>query len=96
MKLDVDRYEFEYLKEWRIKGNEFDFKEFSKQDILVIAPDKEALDWLVTGFEMEFTACIDYINGTIEENWTESYPRMWKGIEVCKIGEYMVDFAISC
>lgn len=95
MLLDIDHYDFEYLREWRINSGEFNFERFPKEDILVIAPNNDNLNILVTGFDMEFTPCVDYINGTIEEDWSEIYPRDWKGIAVDSIGIYTDDFAIS-
>ena len=52
--LEVDSYDFEYLREWRIKGNVFDFSEISFEDILVIAPDLEHLNDLVVKYDWIF------------------------------------------
>lgn len=95
-KLDVESYDFEYLREWRFKGKEFDFSTFPKEHIIVIAPDLNSLNNIVVGFDMEFTPYIDYYNGTIKEDWSESWKREWKGISVDKLGEDVLDdYAVS-
>lgn len=79
--LNVDSYDFEYLREWRIKGKMFDFSTFSKSDIIVVAPDYDSLNHLVVKFDMHWTPYVDY-NGDINEDWTEEFIRGWKGISV--------------
>lgn len=94
--LNVDSYDFEYLREWRIKGCNFDFSKFPKGDIIVIAPNINYLNDLVVRFEMEFTPFVNYYTGDIEEDWSEAWKREWKGISVDKLGtDILNDFAIS-
>jgi len=94
--LDVESYDFEYLREWRIKGNVFYFSEFPKNDIIVIAPDRDSLNQLVVKFDIKFTPYVDYFNGDIEEDWEESFTREWKGLSVNELGDdYLDDYAIS-
>ena len=95
-KLNVDSYDFEYLREWRIKGTVFDFSQFPKEDIIVIAPTIDALNSVVTKFDMEFAPYVNYYTGDIIENWEESFTREWKGISVDTLGViYLDDYAIS-
>lgn len=96
-KLNVDSYDFEYLREWRINNTKFDFSEFPKSDIIVIAPNIDALNDLVVKFDMEFTGIVNYYTGDIEEEWSETWKREWKGISVEKLGtdNILDDFAIS-
>lgn len=95
-KLDVESYDFEYLREWRFKGTEFDFSTFPKEHIIVIAPDLSSLNNIVVSFDMEFTPYIDYCNGIIEEDWNEIWKREWKGISIDKLGEDVLDdYAVS-
>ena len=96
-RLNVDLYDFEYLREWRIKGDVFDFSEFPKEDIIVIAPTMDSLNSVVVKFDMEFVPYVNYYTGDIIENWEESFTREWKGISVDTLGKlYLDDYAISC
>lgn len=94
--LNVDSYDYEYLREWRIKGKVFDFSAFPKSDIIVVAPDRNSLNQLVVEFDMQFTPHVDYYNGDIKEDWTEEFTRGWKGISVDKLCvDYLDDYAVS-
>ena len=64
-KLDVDSYDFEYLREWRINKGKFDFSGFPRGDMIVIAPDYNCLNDLVVKFDMEFTPFVNHYNGDI-------------------------------
>ena len=94
-KLEVDCYDFEYLREWRIKDSVFDFSKFPKGDMIVIAPDTNSLNHLVVKFDMEFTPYIDFYNGGIESTRTNDPKREWKGIALVNLGEYQDDYAVS-
>lgn len=94
-KLDVDCYDFEYLREWRIKGKEFDFSKFPEENIIVVAPDISKLNYLVVGFDLEYIPCINPFNGNVDWNCEEKFTRNWKGIAVDQVGEYLDDYAIS-
>ena len=96
-KLKIDSYDYEYLREWRIKGETFDFSKFPKSDIIVIAPNRDALNHLVVRFDMEFTGIVNYYTGDVEEDWSEVWKREWKGISVDKLGtdNLLDDFAVS-
>ncbi len=93
--LNVDSYDFEYLREWRIKGREFNFSNFPKNDMIIIAPDSDTLNHLIVKFDMEFCPVIDYLNGEVYEDWDEKYTRAWKGIAVDKLGDCLDDYAVS-
>ena len=84
--LNVDSYDFEYLREWRIKGKTFNFSNFPQGEIIVIAPDINSLNHLVVKFDMKFTPYVNYYTGDIEEDWSEEFEREWKGISVDKLG----------
>ena len=78
-KLDVETHDYTWLREWRIKGNRFDFSEISIEDIIVVAPTKEDLEQLVMGQELE------YLDFDFEDGMCYPYPiyclaRLWKGI----------------
>ncbi len=95
--LNVDSYDFEYLREWRIKGKTFNFSNFPQGEIIVIAPDINSLNHLVVKFDMKFTPYVNYYTGDIEEDWSEEFVREWKGISVDKLGvdNLLDDFAVS-
>lgn len=94
--LSVDGYDFEYLREWRIHGGEFDFSSFPVEDLIIIAPSQTNLNTIVVKEDMEFTPIVDYINEDIEPDWTDTYTRQWKGIAVDKLGkDYLDDYALS-
>lgn len=94
--LNVDAYDFEYLREWRINGRTFDFTTFPKSDIIIVAPDYNSLNQLIAKFDMQFTPYVNYYTGDIEENWTEDFIREWKGVSVDKLGiDYLDDYAVS-
>ena len=95
--LNVNSYDFEYLREWRINGETFDFSKFPQGDIIVVAPDTNSLNHLVVKFDMKFTPYVNYYTGDIEEDWSEEFIREWKGISVDKLGvdNLLDDFAVS-
>ncbi len=94
--LNVDSYDFEYLREWRIKSETFDFTTFPKNEMIVVAPDQNSLNYLVVKFDMKFTPYVNCYNGDIEGDWTEEFTRGWKGISVEKLGvDYLDDYAVS-
>ena len=73
--LNVDYYDFEYLREWRIKGNEFDFREFPKENLIVVAPDLKKLNDLVVSHDVEFKPFFDSTNGNFIPDWDEVFKR---------------------
>ena len=94
--LKVDSYDYEYLREWRIKGEIFDFSDFPQGEIIVIAPNQDALNYLCVKFDMEFTGIVNYYTGDVEEDWSEVWKREWKGISVDKLESNLIDdFALS-
>ncbi len=51
--LDIDRHDFEYLREWRVEGKEFKFDQFDKNELIVIADTKSHLQKLVEGLDCD-------------------------------------------
>ena len=95
LRLNVDNYDFEYLREWRIKGSEFDFSGFPKEHLIVVAPDINKLNDLVISHDVEFNPIVDYINGDFTPDWDEVFKREWKGITVDSAKNFIDDFVIS-
>ena len=85
LELDVEKYDFEYLREWRIHTNNFDFSKFPKEHMIVIAPTNDKLLDFVT--KEYYVECWDYDEGTGEafEDLTEMYERSWKGTSLEEI-----------
>jgi hypothetical protein len=82
LKLDVDLYDFEWLREWRLPGKEFDFSGFPKEHIIVIAPtDDKLLDFVTRDYCVQSW---DYDEKTGEkfEDLVEMYDRSWKGVSI--------------
>jgi hypothetical protein len=93
--LEVDVYDFEYLREWRIKGGEFDFSGFPKEHILIIAPTKNDLNNFVVKHDLVFNPIVDYYNGDIEPDWDEVFVRQYKGMTLSGALSKEDDFAVS-
>lgn len=93
--LEVDVYDFEYLREWRIQGHEFDFSDFPKENILIIAPTKDDLNNFVVKHDLAFNPVVDYYNGDIEPNWDEVFVRQYKGVTLTGALSKEDDYAVS-
>lgn len=96
LKLDVDSYDYEYLREWRVPQKEFDFSTFPIDEIVVITPTREMLIDIVAK-----TYCVesfDYDEETGEKypDWVEMYDRVWKGVslEDIKSNEFVTDYKV--
>ena len=94
-RLDVDVYDFEYLREWRIRGNVFDFSQFPKEQILIFAPTKEELNNFVVKHDLFFNPVVDYINEDIDPDWDEVFYRNYKGIKLHEALSKQDDYAVS-
>lgn len=82
MELDVDSYDFEWLREWRIPGKEFDFSNFPKEHMIVITPtDKELLNYVTKDYYIQVCE-YDSIAGEKYDDLIEKYERFWKGISL--------------
>lgn len=93
--LEIDVYDFEYLREWRIEGGEFDFSTFPKEHILIIAPTKDDLNNFVIKHDMVFNPIVDYYNGDIEPDWDEVFIRNYKGLSLQSALSKQDDYAVS-
>lgn len=94
-RLEVDEYDFEYLREWRMEGNEFNFSSFPKEHILIIAPTQNDLNNFIVKHEMVFKPIVDYYNGDIEPDWDEEFVRKYKGISLNVALSKADDYAVS-
>lgn len=79
--LNIDTYDFEYLREWRIKGKIFDFKDFPKEQIIIIAPYLDDVNDLV--IEPYFNE----LTGDLEPDVQEVFNRGYKGLSLDEINK---------
>lgn len=89
--------DYQWLREWRYKGGMFDFSGFPRDEIIVIAPDKESLIRMTS--EEDFDVEFEY-----EHEVRQSFPylkykaiRNWIGfsIEDLRNEQHLTDFEIS-
>lgn len=97
LKLDIDTCDFEYLREWRLKGNEFDFSGFPKEHIIVITPTEDSLLGFVTREYCVLSWDIDEQTGQKFESYVELWDRAWKGVslEQIKNQNLLNDYQVS-
>ena len=93
--LDVDSYDFEWLREWRIKGNEFDFSQFPKEHIIVVAPTADDTIGLVVSDEPEEYEGQDSTGEYYYEFRPTEYKRKWNGFSLKQINLHQNDFELS-
>lgn len=93
LRLDVGKYDFEYLREWRIKGCEFDFSSFPKEHILIVAPTPKDLNDLVVTHDVAFYPIDTYDSVDYEEQ--EVFRRGYKGMSIEEIAYHNSDYDVS-
>lgn len=89
-RLDVSQHDFQWLREWRIKGDTFDFSNISTDDIIIIAPTTEDLEKIVAFQEF------DELDFEFDHGKTFPYPiyklsREWKGVSFEILSSYSSD-----
>lgn len=97
MKLDVDKYDFEWLREWRIPGKEFNFSEFPKEHMIVIVPtDDEILDFVTKEYYVQYWG-YDGTTGKQIEDLFEKFERTYKGTSLESIfnNKMLTDYQVS-
>lgn len=97
LKLDVDEYDFEYLREWRTPGKELDFSSFPQENIIVIAPTDDSLLDFVTREYCVLSWDIDEQTGQKFDDYVEQWDRVWKGVslEQIKNQNLLNDYQVS-
>ncbi len=97
LKLDVDEYDFEWLREWRTPGKVFDFSGFPKEHMIVIAPTDDKLLNFVTRDYCVKSWDYDEHTGEQFEDWVEAYDRCWKGssLETIHNMNFVDDYQVS-
>lgn len=93
--LEVGRYDFEYLREWRIPSGEFSFSGFPRQDMLILVPTKQDLNDLIVFHDVEFSPFFNERTGELEQDFEEVFVRSFKGITIQEAAEQKNDYAVS-
>ena len=88
--MDVIQHDFQWLREWRIKGDTFDFSNISTDDIIIIAPTTEDLEKIIAFQEF------DELDFEFDHGKTFPYPiyklsREWKGVSFEMLSSYSSD-----
>ena len=95
--LNFNCYDFSWLREWRIHSEEFDFST-CKDEIIVIAPTKDELTYLVgdENFDVDFS--YEYETGNAIPYIITTSTRAFKGIALDEIkeNEFNSDNDITC
>lgn len=93
--LNVESYDFEWLREWRTKGDVFDFSEFPKDQIIVVAQNANDFLDIVVSDEPEVCVYGDPITGDVFcEIESPTYKRKWKGFTLKQILLHQNDFEL--
>ena len=94
LRLDVGEYDFEYLREWRIKGSVFDFSKFPKEHILIVAPTPADLNDLIVKHDVALYPVLNCY-GEYEPEMEEVFIRGYKGMSIEEIATHETDYAVS-
>lgn len=93
--LSVNSYDFEYLREWRIKGKEFDFSSFPKEEMVIVAPiEHDILDLVVGPEEVPYVSANPF-TGEMYTDTEIQYQRMYKGLSMEAINKFLSDYSVS-
>ena len=93
--LEVGEYDFEYLREWRICGKCFNFSQFPKEHILIVAPTEQELNTLVFKHDIIFKPIVDPYEGETDLDLDEVFIRNYKGLTLLETNEAEDDYAVS-
>ena len=93
--LSVNSYDFEYLREWRIKGKEFDFSSFPKEEIVIVAPIEHDIFDLVVGPEEVPYMSANPFTGEMYTDTKIEYQRMYKDLSMEAINNFLSDYSVS-
>ena len=89
--LDIVSHDFTWLREWRIKGDEFDFSMIKPSDIMVIAPDEMALHNIVMDEDIDMDFDYDHSTRTAFPYLVYTFRRIWKGIPLSQAATFKDD-----
>ena len=93
LRLDVGQCDFEYLREWRIHGNVFDFSSFPREQILIVAPTPKDLNDLIVAHDVVLRPVVTYDSEELEEE--EAFLRNYRGMSIEEIASKKSDYVVS-
>ncbi|WP_444302551.1 hypothetical protein [Leyella stercorea] len=88
--LDVSQYDFQWLREWRIKGDTFDFSNIPTDDIIIITPTTEDLERIVAFQEFD-ELDFEFDHGETFPSPIYKLSREWKGVSFEMVSSYTTD-----
>lgn len=96
LELDVDRYDYSWLREWRYPGSELDFSRFGSDNVIVITPSKAEE---VLAFTPDYDVDFDYDSESKTASpyvYVSGASRSWRSINFDRVkkhqmNDYMVD-----
>lgn len=95
LKLEIGKYDFEYLREWRVPMGELNFKFFPKSEILIVAPTVKDLNDLIIFHDVQFNSVENYMTGDLEPDYEEIFRRAYKGMTLTEVAEKKNDYEVS-
>lgn len=95
LRLEVGKYDFEYLREWRLPLDEFNFKNFPKSEMLILAPTVKDLNDLIIFHDVQFTPVENYLTGDLEPDYEEIFYRAYKGMTLTEVAGKKNDYEVS-
>ena len=89
--LDIVSHDYTWLREWRINGDVFDFSAISPSNVVVVAPNEEAL--LDLSADVDFDVDFDYDSDSKESHpyLVHTLRRIWKGIPLSQAASFKDD-----
>ena len=93
--LNVDVFDWEYLREWRTNGKEFDFSNFPIDHMIVIAPDDDCLADLIVDIDYEYDPICDFQTGEVYCNMIQRVKREFKGVTIQDVENLKNDYQVS-
>ena len=89
--LDIVSHDYTWLREWRINGDVFDFSTIKSSNIVVVAPNEDALQEIIA--DVDFDVDFDYDSDSKESHPYLVYTirRMWKGVPLSQAASYKDD-----
>ena len=89
--LDIVSHDYTWLREWRINGDVFDFSTIESSNIVVVAPNEDALQEIIT--DVDFDVDFDYDSDSKESHPYLVYTirRMWKGVPLSQAASFKDD-----
>lgn len=94
--LDVDKYDYSWLREWRFPGNELDFSKMGSENVIIVTPQKSDE---ILAFSPDYDVDFEYDSETKTSKpyvYVSGASRAWRSINFDRVkrdqmNDYMVD-----